>query len=151
MRQILEAFRLNWKLFLGIHIAVNVFSLLVLTPLVTLLMGWLILISGHTALTDEDILFFALSPVGMIIMLLAGAMYATVVVFQQAAMITAAHNVTSGNAVSISRLVRYLVVKFWPLFRLALHMVGRTTLVATPFIAVSALIYFYFLTEFDIN
>jgi len=108
MRQVLEAFRLNWKLFLGIHIAVNVFSLLVLTPLVTLLMGWLILISGHTALTDEDILFFVLSPAGMIIMLLAGAMYATVVVFQQAAMITAAYNVTSGNAVNISRLVRYL-------------------------------------------
>jgi glycerophosphoryl diester phosphodiesterase len=151
MRQVLEAFRLNWKLFLGIHIAVNVFSLLVLTPLVTLLMGWLILISGHTALTDEDILFFVLSPAGMIIMLLAGAMYATVVVFQQAAMITAAYNVTSGNAVNISRLVRYLLVKFWPLFRLALHMVGRTTLVATPFLAVGALIYFYFLTEFDIN
>ncbi len=151
IRQILEAFRLNWKLFLGIHIAVNVFSLLVLTPLVTLLMGWLILISGHTALTDEDILFFVLSPAGMIIMLLAGAMYATVVVFQQAAMITVAHSVTSGNAVSISRLVRYLLVKFWPLFRLALHMVGRITLVAGPFLAMSALIYFYFLTEFDIN
>jgi glycerophosphoryl diester phosphodiesterase len=151
MHQILEAFRLNWKLFLGIHIAVNIFSLLVLTPLVTLLMGWMILISGHTALTDEDILFFVLSPEGMIIMLLAGAMYATVVVFQQAAMITAAYNVTSGNAVNISRLVRYLLVKFWPLFRLALHMVGRTTLVATPFLAVGALIYFYFLTEFDIN
>ena len=151
MRHVLEAFRLNWKLFLGIHIAVNVFTLLVLTPLVTLLMGWLILLSGHTALTDEDILFFVLSPVGMIIMLLAGAMYATVVVFQQAAMITAAYNVASGYTVSIPKLGRYLLAKAWPLFRLALHMVGRTTLVATPFLAVSASIYFSFLTEFDIN
>ena len=151
IHEVLKAFRFNWKLFLGIHIAVNVFSLLVLTPLITLLMGWLILVSGHTVLTDEDILFFVLSPVGMTIMLLAGAMYAMVVVFQQAAMITAAHNVTSGNAVSIPRLGRYLLLKFWPLFRLALHMVGRTALVATPFLAVSALIYFSFLTEFDIN
>ena len=150
-RQVLEAFRLNWKLFLGIHIAVNVFSLLVLTPLVTLLMGWLILISGHTALTDEDILYFVLSPVGMTILLLAGAMYATVIVFQQAAMITAAYNVTSENAVSIPKLTRYLLVKFWPLFRLALHMVGRTALVAMPFLAASAWIYFSYLTEFDIN
>lgn len=151
MRQVLEAFRLNWKLFLGIHLTVNVFSLLVLTPLVTLFMGWLILASGHTALTDEDILFFVLSPTGLTVMLLAGAMYATVIVFQQAAMITAAYNVISGNAVSLPRLARYLLVKFWPLFRLALQMVIRTTLVATPFLAVSALIYFSYLTEFDIN
>jgi len=150
-REVLAAFRLNWKLFLGIHITVNIFSLLVLTPLITLLLGWLILASGHTALTDEDILFFVLSPVGMIVMLLAGAMYTTVVVFQQAAMITAAYNVTSGNTVSIVGLGRYLLVKFWPLFRLALHMVGRTALVAAPFLAVAALIYFAFLTEFDIN
>ena len=95
IHEVLKTFRLNWKLFLGIHIAVNVFSLLVLTPLVTLLMGWLILASGHTALTDEDILFFVLSPAGMTIMLVAGAMYVTVVVIQQAAMITAAYNVTS--------------------------------------------------------
>ena len=151
MRHVLEAFRLNWKLFLGIHIAVNVFSLAVLTPLVSLLMGWLILMSGHTALTDEDILFFVLSPTGLLVLLLAGALYTTVVVFQQAAMITAAYNATSGNAVSIHQLGRYLLVKFWPLFRLALHMVGRTVLVAIPFLAAGALIYFSYLTEFDIN
>ncbi len=151
MREVLLAFRLNWKLFLGIHIGVNVFSLAVLTPLVSLLIGWLILASGHTALTDEDILFFVLSPVGMIVMLLAGALYTTVIVFQQAAMITAAYNVNSGNAITIPGLGRYLLAKFWPLFRLTLHMVGRTALVAAPFLAGAASIYFAFLTEFDIN
>ena len=55
-RQALEVFRLNWKGFLGIHITVNLLSLLVLTPLFSLLMGWLLLASGHPALTDEDIL-----------------------------------------------------------------------------------------------
>ena len=65
-RQVLAAFRHNWKRFLAIHIAVNLLSLVVLTPLVTLLMGWLILASGHTALTDEDILFFVLSPAGLL-------------------------------------------------------------------------------------
>jgi len=151
IHEVLKAFRLNWKLFLGIHIVVNIFSLLVLTPLITLLIGWLVLASGHTALTDEDILFFVMSPTGILVFLLAGALYTTVVVFQQAAMITTAYNVTSGNAVTIPGLSRYLLVKFWPLFRLALHMVGRTALVAIPFLAVSALIYFSYLTEFDIN
>ncbi len=151
MSQIIEAFRLNWKLFLGIHISVNVLSLMVLTPLLSLVLGWLLLASGQTALTDEDILFFMLSPTGMLVMLLAAALYTTIVVFQQAAMITAAYSVTSGHRVSISGLGRYMLLKFWPLFRLATQMVGRTALIATPFLAASAWIYLSFLTEFDIN
>lgn len=149
--QVLAAFRLNWKLFLGIHIAANALSLVVLTPLITLLMGWLILASGHTALTDEDILFFVLSPTGLLVMLLAGALYTTVMVFQQAAMITAGHFAVSAQAVSLPGLGRYLLARFWPLFRLALRLVGYTILVATPFLAGAALIYFLLLTEFDIN
>lgn len=151
MRQIIEAFRLNWKQFLGIHVIVNALSFLVLTPLLSLVLGWLVLASGQTALTDEDILYFVLSPTGMLVMLIGGALYTTIIVFQQAAMITAACRLASGHAVSIPQLGRFMLLKFWPLFRLAVQMVGRTTLVAAPFLAASAWIYFSFLTEFDIN
>jgi glycerophosphoryl diester phosphodiesterase len=43
------------------------------------------------------------------------------------------------------------LVKFLPLFRLALQMIGRTALIAAPFLAICALIYYFTLTEFDIN
>ena len=76
-RQILKAFRLNWKTFLAIHIAAYLVSLLVLTPLLTVILGWLVLASGQTALTDEDILFFALTPSGLITMLLAVSLLGT--------------------------------------------------------------------------
>lgn len=151
VKQVLETFRLNWKLFLGIHITLNTFSLLILTPLVTLVIGWLILTSGHAALTDEDILVFILSPTGLLVMLIAGALYTTVVVFEQAAMVTAAYYVTSGYTVSPAGLARHLLAKFWPLFQISLHMIGRTVLIGVPFLALAALIYFSFLTEFDIN
>jgi len=151
IRKVLETFKLNWKLFLGIHVVVNVLSLLVFTPLFTVLLGWLVLTSGQVALTDEDILFFILSPTGMLVMLVAGALYTTVVVFQQAAMVTAAFVVKSGHAISIPGLGHYMMVKFLPLFRLAAQMVGRTALIAAPFLAAAAWIYISFLTEFDIN
>jgi len=151
VREVIEAFSLNWKLFLGIHVVVNVLSLLVFTPLFTVLLGWLVLTSGQVALTDEDILFFILSPTGMLVMLVAGALYTTVVVFQQAAMVTAAFVVKSGHAISIPGLGHYMMVKFLPLFRLAAQMVGRTALIAAPFLAAAAWIYVSFLTEFDIN
>jgi glycerophosphoryl diester phosphodiesterase len=151
IRQVIEAFRLNWRLFLSIHIIVNVLSILILTPLLSVLLGWLVLASGHTALTDEDILFFVLSPTGMLVLLTCGALYTTVVIFEQAAMISAAHGVTSGHAITISRLGRYMLVKFWPLFRLAAQMILRTALIMAPILTLSAGVYFSFLTEFDIN
>jgi glycerophosphoryl diester phosphodiesterase len=115
------------------------------------LTGGLLFASGHTALTDEDILFFILSPVGLVVLLLAGAFYTTVVVFQQAAMITAAQHLTLGESISLSKLGHLLLMKSWPLFRLALLMIVRTVLLASPFIVSIAMVYQFFLTEFDIN
>lgn len=150
-RQVLRAFRLNWRLFLGIHISINILSLLVLTPVFSLLMGWLILASGHKALSDEDILFFVLSPTGLLVMLLAGALYATVVVFEQAAMIIAGHTLTSGQRFDLPQLSRYLLWKSWPLFQLGVQMIARTMLVSAPFLVIGVLIYQQLLSEFDIN
>ena len=149
--EVLEGFRLNWKLLIGIHIAVSILTVMALTPLLSVFSGWLVLASGQTALTDEDILFFFLSPTGLLVMLVAGALSTTVIIFEQAAMITAVRHATPGQSVRLPQLGRYLLVKFWPLFRLALQMIGRGVLVAAPFLALAALIYFFFLTEYDIN
>ena len=150
-QQVFDVFKLNWKLLLAIHIIVSILTVIVLTPLFSLVLGWLVLASGHTALTDEDILFFFLSPTGLLAMLVAGALFTTVIIFEQAAMITAVRYVTPGKLIRLPQLGRYLLAKFWPLFQLALQMIGRGVLVAAPFLAVTALIYFQFLTEFDIN
>jgi glycerophosphoryl diester phosphodiesterase len=150
-QRILEIFRLNWKAFLGIHIAVNVFSLLVLTPLLTIVLGWLVLASGQMALTDEDILFFALSPTGFPVVLLGAALYTTAVVFELAAMITASRQIASGQSVSFLRLGQFMLRKFWPLFRLALQMIGRTILISLPFLGACGLVFYLLLSEFDIN
>jgi glycerophosphoryl diester phosphodiesterase len=149
--RILEIFKLNWKAFLGIHVAVNVFSLLVLTPVFTTVLGWLVLASGQTALTDEDILLFALSPVGFPVVLLSAALYTMAVVFELAAMITASRQIASGQSVSFLRLVRFMLGKFWSLFRLAVQMIGRTLLISLPFILAGGLIFSLLLSEYDIN
>lgn len=150
-QRILEIFKLNWKAFLGIHVAVNVFALLVLTPLFTTVLGWLVLASGRTALTDEDILFFALSPTGFPVVLLGAALYTTAVVFELAAMIIASRQIASGQSINYSQLGLSMLRKSLPLFRLALQMIGRTVLIAAPFLAICGLVFYRFLSEYDIN
>jgi glycerophosphoryl diester phosphodiesterase len=148
---ILETFRNNWKSYLGIHLAVNMLSLAVLTPLATLMIGWLILFSGQTALKDEDILFFALSPTGSVALLLIAAIFTTIVIFEQAAMILVSHLAIQGEKPGLARIGRRMLPGIWPLFRLSLQMIGRTGLLAIPFLALAALIFNALLTEFDIN
>jgi glycerophosphoryl diester phosphodiesterase len=147
----LKRFRQCWKLFLGIHISSNVISFAILMPLYTVLTGWLVLASGNVALTDEDILFFALSPVGLMAFIIIGALFITVVVFEQAALMVAAHRAATGEHVGIVRLGQYVFGRAPALFRLALHMLARVLAHAAPFLAVAGFIYLGFLTEFDIN
>lgn len=150
-RQIRVAFKRSWKSFVGIHIAVQIFSVAVLTPLTTLMMGWLVLSSGQKALKDEDILLFAVTPTGSVVLLLVAALYTTVVIFEIAAMIAAGSRMDSGQKVGPTKILHFMLSTIWPLFLLTLQMIGRTVLIAAPFIAVCSLVYFSFLNEFDIN
>lgn len=149
--EIATALRENWKVFLGIHVAANVVSIVVLVPLCTMLAGLLILTSGDVALTDEDILMFAMSPVGFLAVLLIAALFMTLLVFEQAAMFLAGFSTAAGRSISTLRLGYYLLQRLLPLFGFALRLILRALLVAAPFVAVAALIFFRYLTDFDIN
>lgn len=150
-REVLRAFQHSWKAFLGIHIAANLSLAFVLFPIFTLLTGWLILASGTVALTDEDILFFALSPKGLAILAVLAALFLILLIYEFAFMFIYAFQASAGQSVTLTGIGRYLLVLAWPLFRLALRMVAQALLAAAPFLGAVAGIYFAFLTEFDIN
>jgi len=150
-REILSTIRQHWRIFLGIHVAANLLSLAVLTPLYTLLTGWLILASGDAALTDEDILLFALSPLGLLIVLIVTALYLTLLVFEQSALFLAAYRVTAGQRINLIALSRYLLQRAWAIFLFALRTIGLAALVVAPFLAALVWIIGRYLSEYDIN
>jgi glycerophosphoryl diester phosphodiesterase len=150
-REILSTIRQHWRIFLGIHVAANLLSLAVLTPLYTLLTGWLILASGDAALTDEDILLFALSPLGLLIVLIVTALYLTLLVFEQSALFLAAYRVTAGQRINLIALSRYLLQRAWAIFLFALRTIGLAALVVAPFLAALVWIVGRYLSEYDIN
>lgn len=150
-RETLGAFLRGWKTFLGIHVAAHIISLAALAPLYTLLGGWLILASGQAALTDQDILKFALSPLGLLVMATMGALFMTLLVFEQAALFIAAHQRESGKDVSLLKLGKFLLSQAGAIFLFALRAIALTALIAAPFLAAAAFVFARYLTEFDIN
>jgi glycerophosphoryl diester phosphodiesterase len=151
LRAILSTIRQHWRIFLGIHVAANLLSLAVLMPLSTLLTGLLIPASGDAALTDEDILLFALSPLGLLIVSIATASYLTLLVFEQSALFLAAFRVTAGKRTNLVALSRYLLERSWAIFQFALRTIGLAALVIAPFLAALVWIAGRYLSEYDIN
>jgi glycerophosphoryl diester phosphodiesterase len=134
-----------------VHLLANGISLLVLTPLYTMLLGWLVLASGDVALTDEDILQFILSPAGLLIFLFAAAMFVAFLILEQAAFFLVNVQAFNGRRVGMARLGRVLLERFRDLFLLAAIMVVRACVVAIPFLAAIAAVAHSLLAEFDIN
>ncbi|MDH4049478.1 MAG: glycerophosphodiester phosphodiesterase [Gammaproteobacteria bacterium] len=151
LANILSTIRQHWRIFLGIHVAANLLSLAVLTPLYTLLTGWLILASGDAALTDEDILLFALSPLGLLVTLIVAGLYLTLLVFEQSALFLAGYRLQAGHQPGLVELARYLLQRAWSIFLFSLRTIGFASLVLAPFGVAVVWIVGRYLSEYDIN
>ena len=150
--EILSTIRRRWRIFLGIHIAANLLSLAVLTPLYTLLTGWLVPgIGGYGADRRGYPAVFALSPLGLLIVLIVTALYLTLMVFEQSALFLAAFRLTGGRRTNLVALSRHLLQRAWAIFLFALRTIGLASLLIVPVLLASAWIVGRYLSEYDIN
>ncbi len=153
-RDIGEAFkqlRRHWLLFLALHVTASLIVALLLGPLLSLLLGWLVQATGDVALTDEDILTAFLSPLGFVLGIVGVALWITVTVFETAAVLLAASRLRVGRTPRLLAVFTALGARLKGIFRLSAAMTLRFVLVAAPFLAVGGWIFLRYLTEFDIN
>ena len=81
-------FAANWRRFLLIHAVVHALIILLLVPSATLLLQASVWLSGNAAISDEDILFFFLRPLGLVILLFGLAIFAGIGFAEQAGLMT---------------------------------------------------------------
>jgi len=151
LRESARLFRASWRKLLLVHGLLTLASVAFLGPLLTALMGLLVLASGDVALTDEDILFFVLSPRGALSFALVASLQLTLLVIEMAALMVAAAWPSSNTPFSLSALGGFLASRLMPLFRLAIRLVARLILSSLPFLGLLYLVYLRFLSRYDIN
>ena len=144
-------FKSNWRSFLAIHIAVNVLVFLVLAPISAALLRTAVSLSGDAALSDQDILFFVLSPAGFLASIVLASLFSIIIFLEYAALMVSAHAAERGRDASVRRILGLLAARETYLFRLALIILLRVLLTLLPYLALLGLIYSVFLTEYDIN
>jgi len=151
IRQLLDRFTQNWPQFLAIHLVVNVLVFVFLAPAAMLLLRLAVTLSGDVALSDQDIFFFVISPVGLLSFVILFAVFSIIMLLEYAALITAAWRTEQGLPASVVQVMKFLVGQATRLFRLAVSILVRVVLHSIPFVLVAALVYQWLLSDYDIN
>jgi glycerophosphoryl diester phosphodiesterase len=151
IRQLLDRFTQNWPQFLAIHLVVNVLVFVFLAPAATLLLRLAVTLSGDAALSDQDIFFFVISPVGLVSFVILFSVFSIIMFLEYAALITAAWRSEQGWPASVVQVMKFLIGQAPRLFRLAVLILVRVVLHSIPFVLVAALVYQLLLSDYDIN
>jgi glycerophosphoryl diester phosphodiesterase len=131
----------NWTHFLAIHLTVSVLVFTILTPAASLLLRLAVSLSGNAALSDQDILFFVLTPVGFVSLLLLGSIFSIILFLGHAALLVVAESTNHGEAPSVKHVLLLLVDRTSGLFQLAMLVLLRVLVNLLPFVLLLLLIY----------
>ena len=139
--ELIRSLRANWTRFLSIHVAVSVLVFTILTPLATALLRLSVSLSGKAALSDQDILFFFLSPAGFLALLLLGSVFSIIIFLEHAALLVVARSVQAGRAATVKEVLLFLAGRMAGLFQLAVLVLLRVLLNLLPFLLLVLLLY----------
>lgn len=151
LRATIVDFRSCWKQLLLTDVIYKLIAFTLLTPLLGTLFRVLVSLSGDDVLSDTDIAYFFLQPVGWICLILAGAVWLGVVALEQASLLGILCARDDDKSLSISGALSFAAKKAVPVLLLGIRLVTYTLVVLVPFLAVADLVYWVLLTEFDIN
>jgi glycerophosphoryl diester phosphodiesterase len=154
LHQVLTAYRnaayLFWPL-ITLHLTVRIIVSAILLPLAGFLLSVVLLTTDQTALTDQDIAWFILTPAGLVGGLLLVSLLIVAAILDVAAMITLLHRRQDATLRTVVTALLALIPRLIKLLHFSALFVLRITLIALPFIAIAAVTAVTVLDAHDIN
>lgn len=142
---------LNRRQIIFAHLVFTGFGIIVLLPLVGLVGHLLLSLSGSSVLTDQDILYFALTLPGAASFILIAILLVFVAVFEQACLMMIAGAVQEHRIMTVLDAFQRSLRLAPRIFAFSFRLVVRLALLILPFIAAAAIVAFALLSEYDIN
>lgn len=142
---------LNRRQILFAHLVFTGFGIIVLLPVVGLVSRLLLSLSGSAVLTDQDILYFALTLPGAASFILIAILLVFVAVFEQACLMTIAGAVQDHRIMTVLDALQNSLRLAPRIFAFSSRLVVRLVLLVLPFLAAAAVVAFALLSEYDIN
>jgi glycerophosphoryl diester phosphodiesterase len=144
-------FRRTWRALAAAHVLYSILAFCLLTPAATLPAHLLVSLSGSAALTDEDILAFALRPVGLVALSVCAAIALAVAALEYAAMMAVGFGAVHGRSIGWFGALHFAALHLGGILRLTTRCVAWLLLTAAPFLVTAAAVYVLLLRKYDIN
>ena len=144
-------FRRVWPQFIAADLATRVAATLLLTPAVAFVARGALGRAGGGAVTDQDILWFVLSPLGLATVLFVAAGSILAGLFGHTAIMTVVAGIEENRAVSWLAGIRHAMNRLFGIFELAVRGLIRLLIDAAPWLVVAGAVYLVMLTDHDIN
>jgi glycerophosphoryl diester phosphodiesterase len=133
------------------HLAYVALGTVLFTPLVGIVGRSLLRLSGQSVLSDFDIAYFLLTPLGMAALILLGALLITILVFEQASLMAISAGSVHGLHITTMSALYFTARRAKRIFLFAIRLVIRVLIIVLPFLAVGGVIAWFLLTDYDIN
>jgi glycerophosphoryl diester phosphodiesterase len=144
-------FRSHWREALGFHVLIQLLGLAIFTPMTAWIGRRLVQASGEPVVSNFDITSFVLSPIGAFGILLVVALTVSLLLAEFAGLSYVAERAIAGRGVSLAATIYFVLRKLPQLTLLSARVFLRLLLLALPFLAAAALMWFATLRGHDIN
>jgi len=149
-RTYLTAWRFK-GVFVPVYLLMRFLIYAVVAPALAFAIAFAVSLSGQSALTDQDIARFILSPIGMAAVLAVLSLLLLGETLSLAIMTGVLRAEEQSLSAAVRRAFGTVVARARALFVFALQLVGRVVLICVPFVGVGLFVAQRYLTEFDIN
>jgi len=144
-------FRSHWREALGFHVLIQLLGLAIFTPMTTWIGRRLVQASGEPVISNFDITSFVLSPLGAACVLAVVALTVSLLLAEFAGLSYVAERAIAHRGVSLVRTIYFVLRRLPQLAVLSVLVFLRLVLLALPFLAAAAYIWFTTLDGHDIN
>lgn len=140
----------HYRPLLTFHLFFVVLGLTTLTPLSGWLLAALIKASGQVMVSNDDLLFFVVTPLGLLWLLLSATLAAVFIFIHHAGMMMLCSSDAKGKAITPSAALWRVGCRLPGLLQLAGLQVAAHLMLAAPFLACLGFAYRWLLADYDI-
>jgi len=150
-RLALRDFRRTWPQLLLVTLVTRIAVTLLMLPGLTLLLRFFISRQGGTVLSDQEILFFFLTPRGVVALVLVGGIGIGISLIEQAGLMIVGFGAAEDRRVTWFGSLKYVFQELLRILPLGSHLLVRAAVLVGPIAVLVGGVYWTFLRHYDIN
>lgn len=148
---VVEHLRQSWKSLMIADLLFKAIAFVLLTPIVSLLFRGFLWLSGRSILADTDIAAFLIHPTGWLAGVVIGAAVIGILVLEQAVLQALLLSSIHGNRIPVIASLKFVAASIGGVFRITARATAKLLLLAVPFVVCGGGIFWFLLTDHDIN